>query len=106
MSYPVAQPPYGWLDVKVFADLRWAAWARLRAQAQVLACLDGNAFPSCIEQYMPEAYAALWWNGAVSEKSRLEGEPEDWTIPLLYPKTAADWSREARDGSELGAGLR
>lgn len=38
-------------------------WSRLMDHALCLACLDGNAFPDLVEQYVPEAWVNLMWNG-------------------------------------------
>lgn len=75
--------PYGLLPVEVIRNgVRPDQWGILMQHALCLACLDGNSFPDCIEQYVPEAYANLWANSALP----MQGV----NLPLLYPETAAD----------------
>ena len=54
----------------IVTALSFAQLSRLREHALALACLDGNAFPQLIDQYLPEAYANLWQN------SHLRGLPD------------------------------
>ncbi len=54
----------------------------LMEHATCLACLQGNSFPFCIEQYCLDAYVNLWQNSAVGK---------DCKIPNLYPVTAAEY---------------
>lgn len=64
ISYSIAEPPQGWPTVE---QLRAASteeqWVRLMDHALAFACLDGNAFPDLVEQYVPEAWTNLMQNG-------------------------------------------
>lgn len=62
--YYVRKPASGWPTVD---QLRAAAtgeqWSCLMDHALAFACLDGNAFPDLVEQYVPEAWVNIMWNG-------------------------------------------
>jgi len=50
--------------------------------ATCLACIDGNAFDFCIEQYCFDAYINLWQNSHVGD---------EYDLPNIFSVTAAQY---------------
>lgn len=65
--YHVRQPAQGFPTVEQVREVSSPEqWRRLMDHALAFACLDGNAFPDLIEQYIPEAWVNILWNGWAS----------------------------------------
>ena len=63
-GYYVREPEGGFPTAEqVRSQCDDAQWSRVLEHALCLACLDGNAFPDLVEQYVPEAWVNLDANG-------------------------------------------